>query len=115
MMTHLRVCKLLGYRVLCRPYVEYKGAVPQNELQSKQNELQAEASNLITKGGKVCIVINFCSNLSLFLVELHHHILTLIVRASSRCRSPFYPTTKLLNSAVDPSQITYPRSDYIPR
>lgn len=41
-------------RVVCRPYVEYKGAVPQNELQSKQNELQAEANSLITKGGKVC-------------------------------------------------------------
>ena len=52
------------YRVVCRPYVEYKGTVPQNELQSKQNELQAEANSLITKGGKVC---TFKSKPSLFI------------------------------------------------
>lgn len=35
------------------PYVEYKGSVPQNELQSKQKELEQEANNLISRGGKI--------------------------------------------------------------
>ncbi|KAL0393249.1 UNVERIFIED_CONTAM: hypothetical protein Sradi_2547700 [Sesamum radiatum] len=42
-----------------RPFVEYKGAVPQNELQSKPKELELEASKLISKGGKVCILFFF--------------------------------------------------------
>ncbi|KAK4388445.1 Alanyl-tRNA editing protein AlaX-L [Sesamum angolense] len=37
--------------------VEYKGAVPQNELQSKPKELELEASKLISKGGKVSVSI----------------------------------------------------------
>ncbi|XP_057806035.1 uncharacterized protein LOC131020984 [Salvia miltiorrhiza] len=52
---HLEPSK--GYHFPDGPYVEYKGAVPQNELQSKQNELQEEASSLITKGGKVSVSI----------------------------------------------------------
>lgn len=67
--------QLLGYCFFCRPFVEYKGAVPQNEVQSKQKELELEASNLITKGGKVymymiylCISINFYS--SFFLLPI---------------------------------------------
>ncbi|KAL0323463.1 UNVERIFIED_CONTAM: Alanyl-tRNA editing protein AlaX-L [Sesamum angustifolium] len=39
------------------PFVEYKGAVPQNELQSKPKELELEASKLISKGGKVSVSI----------------------------------------------------------
>ncbi|XP_010487518.1 PREDICTED: uncharacterized protein LOC104765497 [Camelina sativa] len=42
-----------GYHFPDGPFVEYKGSVPQNELQVKQRELEAEANELITKGGKV--------------------------------------------------------------
>ncbi|CAA2959601.1 Alanine--tRNA ligase [Olea europaea subsp. europaea] len=33
--------------------IEYKGVVSQNELQTKQKDLEVEANNLISKGGKV--------------------------------------------------------------
>lgn len=33
--------------------MEYKGTVPQDVLQVKQKELEAEANELISKGGKV--------------------------------------------------------------
>lgn len=52
---HLEPSK--GYHFSDGPFVEYKGAVPQNELQSKQKELEEEASNLISKGGKVSVSI----------------------------------------------------------
>ncbi|KAJ4969228.1 hypothetical protein NE237_015929 [Protea cynaroides] len=39
------------------PFVEYKGAVPQNEIQSKQKELEMEASALISRGGKVSAAV----------------------------------------------------------
>lgn len=52
---HLEPSK--GYHFPDGPFVEYKGAVPQNEVQSKQKELELEASNLITKGGKVSVSI----------------------------------------------------------
>nr|GMD63036.1 putative alanyl-tRNA editing protein alaX [Ipomoea batatas] len=39
------------------PFVEYQGTVPQNELQIKQKELEAEANNLISKGEKVCFFL----------------------------------------------------------
>lgn len=42
-----------GYHFPDGPFVEYKGTVPQNELQSKQQQLELEASNFIAKGGKV--------------------------------------------------------------
>nr|ACJ84608.1 unknown [Medicago truncatula]AFK34632.1 unknown [Medicago truncatula] len=35
------------------PWVEYKGVVPQNEMQNKQKELEIEANALISMGGKV--------------------------------------------------------------
>ncbi|CAI0467417.1 unnamed protein product [Linum tenue] len=35
------------------PWVEYKGTVPQNELQTKQKEIEIEANGLISKGGKI--------------------------------------------------------------
>ncbi|KDO71635.1 hypothetical protein CISIN_1g0250981mg, partial [Citrus sinensis] len=40
-----------------RPYVEYKGSVPQNELQSKTKELELEANALISRGGKVMVAV----------------------------------------------------------
>ncbi|EYU45552.1 hypothetical protein ABFS82_14G008800 [Erythranthe guttata] len=46
-----------GYHFQDGPFVEYKGVVPQNELHSKKTELELEASNLISKGGKVSISI----------------------------------------------------------
>ncbi|KAM7463069.1 hypothetical protein LguiA_031190 [Lonicera macranthoides] len=39
------------------PYVEYKGTVPQNELQTKQKELEVVANDLISRGGKVSAAI----------------------------------------------------------
>ncbi|KAB2014906.1 hypothetical protein ES319_D09G260500v1 [Gossypium barbadense] len=40
-------------RLNSRPFVEYKGTVPLNELQSKQREIEIEVNALISKGGKV--------------------------------------------------------------
>ncbi|KAI3987654.1 hypothetical protein MKX01_038726, partial [Papaver californicum] len=42
---------------ICSPFVEYKGIVPQNELQSKQKELELEANALTSKGGKVFVAV----------------------------------------------------------
>ncbi|XP_043708288.1 alanine--tRNA ligase [Telopea speciosissima] len=39
------------------PFVEYKGAVPQNEIQSKQKELEMEASALISRGGRISAAV----------------------------------------------------------
>lgn len=39
------------------PYVEYKGSVPQSELQSKQTELEQEANNCISRGGTISATI----------------------------------------------------------
>lgn len=52
---HLEPSK--GYHFPDGPYVEYKGTVPQAELQSKQKELEQEANNLISIGGKVSVAI----------------------------------------------------------
>lgn len=41
-----------GYHFPDGPFVEYKGTVPQNDMQSKQVELELEANKLISKGGK---------------------------------------------------------------
>ncbi|XP_057959811.1 uncharacterized protein LOC131152147 isoform X3 [Malania oleifera] len=42
-----------GYHFPDGSFVEYKGTVPQDELQSKQKELELEANALISRGGKV--------------------------------------------------------------
>ncbi|EOY06504.1 Alanine-tRNA ligases,nucleic acid binding,ligases, forming aminoacyl-tRNA and related compounds,nucleotide binding,ATP binding isoform 5 [Theobroma cacao] len=42
-----------GYHFPDGPFVEYKGTIPPNELQSKQRELEMEVNALISKGGKV--------------------------------------------------------------
>lgn len=52
---HLEPTK--GYHFPDGPYVEYKGAVPQDELKTKQNELEVEANKLISKGGKVSVFL----------------------------------------------------------
>lgn len=41
------------YCIISRPWVEYKGTVPQNELQSKQKDLELEANALISLGERV--------------------------------------------------------------
>ncbi|KAK2991986.1 hypothetical protein RJ640_014847 [Escallonia rubra] len=46
-----------GYHFPDGPYVEYKGKVSQDDLQSKQSELEIEANALIAKGGKVSAAI----------------------------------------------------------
>ncbi|XP_052206336.1 uncharacterized protein LOC127810819 isoform X2 [Diospyros lotus] len=46
-----------GYHFPDGPYVEYKGAVPQSEVQSKRKELELEANKLISKGGKVSAAV----------------------------------------------------------
>uniref|UniRef100_A0A5B7BX70 Alanyl-transfer RNA synthetases family profile domain-containing protein n=1 Tax=Davidia involucrata TaxID=16924 RepID=A0A5B7BX70_DAVIN len=45
-----------GYHFPDGPFVEYKGTAPQNELESKQKELELEANKLISRGGKVSAV-----------------------------------------------------------
>jgi hypothetical protein len=47
--TFLCIC----YCIVSRPWVEYKGVIPQNEMQNKQKELELEANALISMGGKV--------------------------------------------------------------
>ncbi|KAI3692398.1 hypothetical protein L6452_32213 [Arctium lappa] len=54
-LSHLEPSK--GYHFPDGPYVEYKGIVPQAELQSKQKELELEAQSLISKGGKVSVAV----------------------------------------------------------
>ncbi|KAI9113995.1 hypothetical protein K1719_015246 [Acacia pycnantha] len=39
------------------PWVEYKGTIPQNEMQNKQKDLEQEANGLISVGGKVYVAI----------------------------------------------------------
>lgn len=39
--------------LLCRPFVEYKGTIPSDQLLTKQKELEIEANALIATGGKV--------------------------------------------------------------
>lgn len=46
-----------GYHFPDGPFVEYKGTVPQNDMQSKQVELELEANKLISKGGKVSAAV----------------------------------------------------------
>ncbi|KAM5568997.1 hypothetical protein ABKV19_016493 [Rosa sericea] len=41
-----------GYHFPQGPYVEYRGIVPQKDVQSKQKELELEANALISRGGK---------------------------------------------------------------
>ncbi|KAI8566070.1 hypothetical protein RHMOL_Rhmol02G0011000 [Rhododendron molle] len=45
-----------GYHFPDGPYVEYKGSVPQNDMQNKQAELELEGNKLI-EGGKVSAAI----------------------------------------------------------
>ncbi|KAK9139367.1 hypothetical protein Scep_009048 [Stephania cephalantha] len=42
-----------GYHFPDGPYVEYKGTIPQNDWLSKQKELELNANELISNGGKV--------------------------------------------------------------
>ncbi|KAK1293577.1 hypothetical protein QJS10_CPB17g01348 [Acorus calamus] len=42
-----------GYHFPDGPFVEYKGTFPQDQLQTKQKELEAEVNKLISIGGKV--------------------------------------------------------------
>ncbi|XP_059632728.1 uncharacterized protein LOC132275285 [Cornus florida] len=52
---HLEPSK--GHHFPDGPFVEYKGTVPPNELQTKQKELELEANKLISVGGKVSAAI----------------------------------------------------------
>lgn len=55
-LCQLKVVCLTNHTILwSRPFVEYKGVVPQSEVPVKQKELEAEANELISKGGKVCL------------------------------------------------------------
>nr|XP_043628894.1 alanine--tRNA ligase [Erigeron canadensis] len=54
-LSHLKPGK--AYHFPDGPYVEYKGTVPQAELQRKQQALELEANNLISKGEKVLVAI----------------------------------------------------------
>ncbi|KAG9137100.1 hypothetical protein Leryth_011936 [Lithospermum erythrorhizon] len=52
---HLEPTK--GYHFPDGPFVEYRGTVPQNELEQKQRELELEANKLISSGGKVYVSV----------------------------------------------------------
>ncbi|GMY27723.1 Alanine-tRNA ligase, archaea [Fagus crenata] len=52
---HLEPSK--GYHFPDGPYVEYKGTVPQNEMQSKQKDIELDANALISEGGKVSATV----------------------------------------------------------
>lgn len=45
--------QLFCVSVLCRPFVEYKGVIPADQIPVKQNELEREANRLISEGAKV--------------------------------------------------------------
>ncbi|KAL6574405.1 hypothetical protein OROHE_001309 [Orobanche hederae] len=45
--------------LLSQPWVEYKGVIPQSEMQNKQKELELEANALISVGAKVSADILF--------------------------------------------------------
>lgn len=49
--------------------MEYKGVVPQSEVPVKQKELEVEANELISKGGKVRLPLFF---------DGHLHVLSLV-------------------------------------
>nr|CAB3476514.1 unnamed protein product [Digitaria exilis] len=46
-----------GYHFPDGPFVEYKGAIPQDQIQDKKNELEREAQRLISEGAKVLVSI----------------------------------------------------------
>nr|CAB3472449.1 unnamed protein product [Digitaria exilis] len=46
-----------GYHFPDGPFVEYKGAIPQDQIQDKKNELEREAKRLISEGAKVLVSI----------------------------------------------------------
>ncbi|XP_072998460.1 uncharacterized protein [Typha latifolia] len=50
-LSHLEPGK--GYHFPDGPFVEYKGTIPKDQLQTKQNELEREANSLISTGGKL--------------------------------------------------------------
>ncbi|KAK1430804.1 hypothetical protein QVD17_13824 [Tagetes erecta] len=54
-LSHLKPGK--AYHFPDGPWVEYKGSVPQAELQSKQQELESEANDMISKGMKVSVAV----------------------------------------------------------
>lgn len=51
MFVSYKIC--FSLLIVSRPWVEYKGVIPQNEMQNKQKELELEANALISVGGKV--------------------------------------------------------------
>ena len=44
--------------------MEYKGTVPPNELQNKQREIEIEVNSLISKEGKVSIILDMQGDFS---------------------------------------------------
>ncbi|KAM0029680.1 putative alanine--tRNA ligase [Helianthus debilis subsp. tardiflorus] len=54
-LSHLKPGK--AYHFPDGPWVEYEGKVPQAELQSKMQELELEANNLISRGIKVSVAV----------------------------------------------------------
>jgi len=50
---HFLIRKHFCVSLLCRPFVEYKGVIPPEQIQDKKNELEREAKRLISEGAKV--------------------------------------------------------------
>lgn len=92
---------------VARPWVEYKGMIPQNEMLNKKNDLELEANGLISVGGKVsCCIINCFSCVYVYITHLVLKSLTLLLRYLSI----HYPMMKLLDFVVVAFLIMFPRS-----
>ena len=50
---HFLIRKHFCVSFLCRPFVEYKGVIPPEQIQDKKNELEREAKRLISEGAKI--------------------------------------------------------------
>ncbi|OEL37083.1 hypothetical protein BAE44_0001898 [Dichanthelium oligosanthes] len=46
-----------GYHFPDGPFVEYKGAIPPDQIQDRKNELEREAKRLISEGAKVLVTV----------------------------------------------------------
>ncbi|KAG6736643.1 hypothetical protein POTOM_060487 [Populus tomentosa] len=94
-----------GYHFPDGPFVEYKGTIPQNELQSKQHELELAANALISRGGKASYTFSsflllYCHTKKL----LNYVVVSFLITYQSLILHPLQDSTprvvKLGNSAV---------------
>lgn len=98
-----------------RPWVEYKGTIPQNEMLNKKKDLELEANRLISVGGKVSYSLH---KLIFIYMYIYTRIYTYIASGSLiphlglllRFLLIYYHMMKLLGFVVVSSLIMFPRS-----